>query len=194
PASTMVTCFGGNNGTITIGTMSGGNGDFLYSVDNLNFQSNTTFSGLTAGIYTIFVKDNKGCAFQKQVTVYQADQLNASLVKTDVLCFGGNSGKLSISNPTGGSGNYDFRIGSQGWQTGLNFENLSAGNYSVSIRDRNNMSCIVVLPSIQIDQPDAALATEVSSTRTTVHGTSTGSATANPSGGTAPYTYEWRKK
>lgn len=36
-------------------------GHYAYSLDNVNFQQNSTFYGLQPGIYTVYVKDQNGC-------------------------------------------------------------------------------------------------------------------------------------
>ncbi|MFC4739287.1 T9SS type B sorting domain-containing protein [Flavobacterium ponti] len=38
-----------------------GNGNYLYSLDNLNFQISNTFNDVLPGIYTVYVKDINGC-------------------------------------------------------------------------------------------------------------------------------------
>ncbi len=36
-------------------------GDYVYSLDNINFQEDNTFYGLETGPYTVYVKDRNGC-------------------------------------------------------------------------------------------------------------------------------------
>ncbi|WP_029035220.1 LamG-like jellyroll fold domain-containing protein [Salinimicrobium terrae] len=192
---TDVTCNGGNNGVITAGNITGGTAPYSYSLDNSNFTSNTTFENVSAGNHTIFVTDANGCALQVPVTVLEPEILNATLTKTDVSCHGGSSGEILLTTPSGGHGTYEFSIDGTTWQSNANFSNLPAGSYSVSMRDAAFPTCVVVLNSDYIlTEPDAPVTAEITSTRTTTYGTSTGSATVNPSGGTPGYTYEWRKQ
>jgi hypothetical protein len=53
-------CTNGTEGSLTV-TASGGTGTLTYSKDGTNFQSSNVFTGLTAGDYTITVKDANGC-------------------------------------------------------------------------------------------------------------------------------------
>ena len=192
--STSVSCFGGNDGTVTAGTVSGGNGIYQYSIDNTNFTTAKTFTGLPVGTQTIFVKDEKGCSLQKTITVTEPKVLNATVTKTNVSCFEGNDGKIVISNPTGGSGNFEFRINEGTWVSASEFTGLTSGNYQVQIRNKDAVACIVTLnPNLLLSQPSAPISAELITTRTTTYGTPTGSATANPVGGTPGYTYEWRR-
>jgi gliding motility-associated-like protein len=38
-----------------------GGGSYVYSLDNINFQTSNTFTDLLAGFYTVYVKDENGC-------------------------------------------------------------------------------------------------------------------------------------
>ncbi|MCM8569044.1 T9SS type A sorting domain-containing protein [Gramella jeungdoensis] len=192
PSSTEATCFGGADGTITVGTMSGGNGNYQYSLDNTNFTTSTTFTGLTAGNYTIFVKDGKDCALQKTISVSQPNELSASISKTNVSCFEGSDGSVTLSQVTGGHGNYEYSVDGTSWQSDTTIQNLSSGTYSIYVRDADYTDCEVVLSSVQITQPAAPVTATITTTRTTSYGSATGTATANGSGGTPGYTYEWR--
>ncbi|MDO9274988.1 MAG: choice-of-anchor L domain-containing protein, partial [Lutibacter sp.] len=62
-------CFGDSDGSFTV-TATGGIGAYSYSIDNIDF-SNTSgvFSGLTAGTYTVYVKDINGCEDLSPLTI-----------------------------------------------------------------------------------------------------------------------------
>ena len=47
-----------NSATITI---TGIGDNYLYSLDNVNFQTSSTFNNLLPGFYTVYVKDDNGC-------------------------------------------------------------------------------------------------------------------------------------
>ncbi len=102
---------------------------------------------------------------------------------TNVSCNGGNDGSATASG-SGGTPPYTYA-----WSNGANTataSNLTAGNYTVTISDNSSMSTA----SVNITQP-AVLNTAVSGNNVLCNGGNTGSATANPSGGTAPYQYLW---
>ena len=194
PSSTDVTCSGGNDGTVTAGNVTGGNGDYLYSINNTDFGTSTVFSSLSAGTYTIFVKDAKGCALQKTITIEEPEQLSAEIQKEDVTCNGKADGEISIVNATGGSGTYQFSMDGVKWQPEEKFSGLDLGAFTIYMRDAAHLGCTMILKTgVQITQPEE-LKAEVTTTRTTTYGSATGSATANPTGGTAGYTYEWTKE
>lgn len=57
-----------NNNSISI-TVSG-DGNYVYSLDNIDYQASNTFSNIPAGIYTVYVKDLNGCGISsKEVSV-----------------------------------------------------------------------------------------------------------------------------
>ncbi|SDR73271.1 LamG-like jellyroll fold domain-containing protein [Christiangramia echinicola] len=192
--STSNTCYGGSDGSITAGAVAGGTSPYQYSIDNTNFFATSTFNGLSAGDYTVFVVDANGCALQDFVSVSEPNELSATLSNTNVNCFAGNDGTITFSEASGGNGTYQYSIDGTAWQTGTVFNNLIAGTYSTYIRDASHINCEILLGNIDITEPTTPLTVSVTSTRTTSFGSSTGTATANSSGGTPGYTYEWRNQ
>src|SRR5690606_29918023 len=69
------TCKGESNGSIRVGTVYGGNGQYLFSLDQQNFSNERLFSNLSAGTYTIFIKDTQRCSFETEVTVGEPDEI-----------------------------------------------------------------------------------------------------------------------
>jgi hypothetical protein len=65
----------------------------------------------------------------------------AVLISTDVSCFGGNDGDLTIA-VNGGAAPYGYVWSSGG--SGISGANLSAGNYTVTVTDANNCTSTVV--------------------------------------------------
>ncbi|WP_034919103.1 LamG-like jellyroll fold domain-containing protein [Gillisia sp. CAL575] len=193
-SSTDASCSLNYDGTITAGTVSGGNGGYLYSIDNTNFNSTGNFTDVAEGNYTIFIKDSKGCATQSDVVVTTPEVLNASIVITNVSCYNGADGIITINNTTGGHGAYEYSINESTWKTDPQFTSLPAGTYSVKIRDRDYPTCETTLSANTIiSQPTTEVSLQGTTTRTTSYGTSTGTATANATGGTPGFTYAWRK-
>ncbi|WP_179006689.1 gliding motility-associated C-terminal domain-containing protein [Winogradskyella forsetii] len=105
---------------------------------------------------------------------------------TDINCYGEATGEISI-NVTGGVQPYTFLWSNSA--TSQNLTNISAGTYSVTITDANN--CTTSINTV-INEPTNALDLTITKVdATTAQGCSNGEATANVSGGTAPYTYQW---
>jgi len=83
--------------------------------------------------------------------------LNADVASTNVTWFGANDGTITITNPTGGYGTYEYSIdGGANWQSGGSFTGLVPGFYNVQIRDAANTGCVIVLnAALEITEPAA---------------------------------------
>ncbi|MBI1804777.1 MAG: T9SS type A sorting domain-containing protein [Ignavibacteria bacterium] len=126
---TDVSCFGAANGTISI-TASGGTSPYTYSKDGITFQSTSSFTGLTAGSYTITVKDVSGCTNAASTSIAQPAQLSCSVASVAVCA--GSSGTLTAL-VSGGTSPYTYN-----WSTGATTSSITAstaGTYNVTVTD-----------------------------------------------------------
>lgn len=141
-----VLCNGGNSGSITA-SGSGGTTPYEYSLNGTTWQSGTTFSGLTAGSYTIYIRDANSpqCTVTgNTVTITEPTALNASVgSSSDPVCHDGTNGSVTIS-ATGGTGAYSFSLdaGAQTNGTGT-FSGLASGSHSVVVTDANGCTTTV---------------------------------------------------
>jgi len=76
--TTPATCFGTNDGSITINATAGATGEIYYSLDGSNFQEENVFEDLFEGFYTVtiaegIVGDDFSCNFTIEVTVPLGD-------------------------------------------------------------------------------------------------------------------------
>ncbi|MBU3678816.1 MAG: hypothetical protein FGM32_04315, partial [Candidatus Kapabacteria bacterium] len=183
-----VSCFGNNDGSITV-TASGGTGTLQYSKDNgSNYQLSNVFTGLVAGTYSIKVKDNNNCTATTSATITQPPALTVAIVSsTNVSCNGGNNGTASAS-ASGGTTDYRYSWNTTPARTTAAVTGLSAGTYTVTVLDANNCSATA---SVVITQPPALVASIDSKTDVLCFGGNDGAATVNRTGGTSPYTYLW---
>ncbi|MEN2403204.1 hypothetical protein GKZ90_0025725, partial [Flavobacterium sp. MC2016-06] len=70
-AQVNASCNAAADGSVTL-TGAGGSGGYTYSNNaSTGFTTNAVFSGLTAGAYTFYVKDSKGCTGSVAVTITQ---------------------------------------------------------------------------------------------------------------------------
>ena len=180
-----VNCFGGEDGALTV-SGNGGSGNYEYSLDGVNYSSNDTFSGLTAGIYTIFVRDaDEPLAISScQATISEPDDVTVNIEATNVSCNGFSDGSVDIT-VEGGTPDYTFL-----WGNGATTEdltNLPAGNYSVIVTDDNGC---VGGASITVTEPDV-LAAEATGETLLCFGDEDGDIDLTVSGGTPPYSFAW---
>jgi gliding motility-associated-like protein len=184
---TSATC-GAANGSIVFSGVSGGTSPYTYSINGSSYQGGTSFTGVAAGTYTVYVKDAAGCIRTQSVTVSSANALVASIgSQTNVNCFGGTTGSVTLSQ-TGGTAAYQYQLGSGAFQSSATFSGLTAGTYTFTVRDVNGCTATV---NATITQPSAALAGSISSqTNVLCRGNSTGSVTIGATGGTPAYQYK----
>ena len=142
-------------------------------------------NNLGPGTYQVSVSDADGCQQVFSYIITGPGLLTASISSvTNVSCFGGNDGALSVSI-SGGSPPYSYL-----WNTGdiiPGLSNLTAGTYRVTVSD--NAGCTQSL-SVNITQPSALIATGGAG-NITACGASDGSIAITVSGGTPDYTYAW---
>jgi gliding motility-associated-like protein len=202
-SQTNITCNGSSDGSITM-TLSGGSSSYRYIIYKFFDPSasdsfgptanlNHTFAGLANDWYSVFVRDIVTDAVLGLATLHitQPAVLNATVGFTNVNCFGGNNGTITISAPSGGSGVYDYSInGGSSWQASGSFSGLTAGNYTVAIRDRNAPACVITLSApLTISQPIQLSAT-LSFTPVTCYNKNNGSIVISvPLGGSGNYQY-----
>lgn len=179
----QVLCNGASNGIITINA-SNTTGAVTYQLNANPPQTSNVFNNLAAGTYIVTVRDGNNCFNTDTITVTQPAAISSAETKTDVACFGGNNGSVTII-AAGGTSPYQYRIGTGALQTSNVFNNLSAGNYNITIVDANNCS---FSKSVAINQP-AALTNTPAALSAKCFGEASGSITINASGGVAPYQY-----
>ena len=158
---TDVTCFGANDGTITINNPTGGYGTYEYSIDGgSNWQSSGNYIALAPGFYNVQIRDAAQTAcivtLNGSLRITEPAPLRATLQKTDVTCFGANDGTITITSPTGGYGTYEYSVdGGSTWSGSGSFSNLQPATYDVRMRDAAQTGCIITLnPQLVITQPE----------------------------------------
>ena len=182
-----VSCYGASDGSATV-TPSGGTSPYTYQWNDPNNQTTASATNLSAGQYSVTVTDANGCIAVLPVMITApSSPLAISLqVTSHVSCFGGNDGSASVT-VSGGTPPYNVNW-SAGTTSGNSVSGLTAGNYSVFVQDANG--CAASQPFV-ITQPDPVSAAISNTEAVDCHGGSNGSLTVTPSGGTAPYTYQW---
>jgi gliding motility-associated-like protein len=178
-----ILCFGATNGSTSV-TASGGTAGYTYTWSPSGGNTNLA-SALTAGTYTVLVKDANNCTVTATALITQpASALAATINFTNATC--GMSNGSAMVNPVGGTSAYSFSWSPIGGTAPLAI-NLSAGNYSVVITDANNCQ---LTKTVTIIQPNSMVFT-VTTTSVSCNSGSNGTATLNVAGGSAPYSYTW---
>ncbi len=183
--SQNVSCHGGNDGAITISNVSGGTGSILYSKDGISFQTSNAFSGLTAGTYSIQVKDANGCISSVNKTITEPNAFLIATTVNNVTCYDDESGTVNVS-ASGGAGFFAYSLnGGFTYQSSSTFNNLHSGHYTVTIKDAANCTSshdFFVAQPLQIHAIIGVL-------NVTCYGADNGQIHVYGSGGVAPYAY-----
>lgn len=186
-SQTNVGCFGGSNGTATA-TATGGSGTRTYVWnDPAPVQTTATCTGLSAGVWNVTVTRTGGCGVTS-VTITQPVALTSSIASTNVRCKNQSNGTATVT-ASGGTPTYSYNWAPNG-HTGdgtVTYSNLNAGNYRVTTTDLNSCTSVSY---VTITEP-ATLTVGTTKTCSNASPNCTGTITANPTGGTLPYSYLW---
>lgn len=186
---TAATC-GTPDGVINVISVTGGTAPYEYSLDGINWQTNSSFTGLAPGNYRVYVRDAGAvCQDNYGVTVGVTGTIPIGTASTPTACFSVNDGTIRIIS-AGGTGPYTFSIDGGPAVPGTipyTFSGLSPGNHTVMVNDIgagcNSGNIIVNVPVGPGVNGTGA------STPTACVGVNTGTITVTATLGSAPFTW-----
>jgi hypothetical protein len=200
---TNVSCFGKGDGKAEVTGISGGTGSYTCEWRNnadKHVEDGLVANNLSPGSYYVIITDDAGCiAKSSPVNVTQHDPLTVTLTGHDPDGYGRGNGSIT-AEVKGGNGGNEYV-----W-TGTNFEGteftstetsvsgLKAGNYSLTVTDKNLCSATA---SVHIDQPNPLIVNMEVIHPVSCHNGSDGTLKATATGGVKlagdTYTYTWKK-
>ncbi len=148
-----------------------------------NISDNPVFTDLAKGNYNVIVTDANNCSASLLVGIEGIEMPEVDIMNVQSTNCGSADGSFDLQ-VTGGVAPYFFDIGN-GESTNATFQNLTAGNYEVTITDASSCSQV---KSIEIQAETEVLLT-VSDKLPSACGDANGTFTLNASGGQGPYTY-----
>lgn len=195
---TDANCFGSNDGSLQIEVI-GGTAPYSYSLGGADYQNSNTYNNLSAGNYTIHVRDNNGCTLNSDTMLLdQPQQLSLIIDQQRPLSATNASDGAIYITASGGTGNLSYSwTGPNGFTSeDEDILDLTMGDYTLTITDENyvlnsDQGCIMVSWPISISEPGALIVDLVETVVLECHGDDFGEITANVQGGVPPYTYEW---
>jgi len=136
--ATDITCFGANDGTISV-LGSGGTAPLTYTLldagsNPVETNGSGTFNNLVAGTYTVEINDVNSCGpiVAGPFTINEPTQLTFTYTTVDLICNGDANGQITVT-ASGGTPPYEYS-----YDGGINFElsntknGLSGGIYTVN--------------------------------------------------------------
>src|SRR5690554_1040936 len=179
-----LSCFGCNNGQVVIGT-SGALAPISYSLNGGTGQPSNTFTGLSAGAYTVVITDDNSCTASVSFTIVQPPVLTYTSVPTPASCAGNCDGEITIS-ASGGTTPYEYSSNNGlSFSTNPTLGGLCAGPIDVVVRDYKG--CLSN-STVNITEPAGLSATYVNTDPVCKDG-SDGEIEVTVTGGTLNYLY-----
>ena len=153
-ASETTGACGGNMGSIG-SVATDGTPPYSYSIDGVSFQINANFTGLSAGSYTITVKDANSVKVATQVTIQNSICLSVIATTTNATC-GNNNGIINVVG-SGGIAPYRYSIDGSNFSEVTKFSNLAPGTWTIAIKDASGKNAPVIVNIINIASPEIKL-------------------------------------
>jgi hypothetical protein len=192
--ATDVLCKGGTTGQLVV-TPTKTSGPITFSRDGVFYLESDVFysisyslTGLTAGVYTISVRDANGCTASSTQTISEplTPLSITNIVPTNVKCKGDAIGQLEVI-ATGGTGTIVYSKDGTNYQPSNIFAGLIKGTYTITVRDAN--SCTAVLMQT-ITEPTTPLSiTSIAPMNVKCKGDATGQLEVTATGGTGTIEY-----
>jgi hypothetical protein len=185
-----ISCSGGNNGSISLSAL-GGTESYLYSINSTTaYQSSSDFLNLSAGSYTLRLKDTNGCITSTSKTLTAPALVVVSISNQQNTTCGQANGAATAS-ATGGVPAYTYN-----WYNSANtlltntpdISNLNAGVYRVDVTDQNG--CLKQ-KTVSISSSNGPAISVTSITPVTCYESLDGAATISISQGQSPYDILW---
>ncbi len=129
---------GNTDGSINVGTVSGGTAPLTYTINGSGAQSSPIFTGLGQGNYNITVTDVNGCSTSQTYTVGHVNNVNAAFTATPPS--GVSPLTVNFNNGSTGANNFIWDFGN-GLGSGLTNPSTVYGNtgqYVVTLIAYNN--------------------------------------------------------
>ncbi len=195
------TCFGQTIGGVEITDVSGGSGGYEFE---WRVQGNPTIIfdeedlyPFGAAIYELTVRDSEGCAETLVYEVLENPEIFINPTGTPVSCPGASDG--SIFAPASGGAGFGYTYT---WRradgtplvsnsTSPTLSGQPAGFYDLEVNDGEN--CPQIFPDLEIEEPEEIVIIIDDFSPSVCQNASDGFINVTVSGGTMPYSFEWRR-
>ncbi len=189
-ATAQISCHGASDGAVSYAVV-GDASDYSFSWNT--GETATSLSNLVAGTY-IVTGSNGTCILNSSVNLADPALLDMSFIKTNVSSCGGTNGQIAITTAGGSGSNYTYAwtgtangSSGPGLGTAFNIQNLSAGNYIITV---SNGGCSNT-ETVSLSENGAPTITINEQTSITCPGAANGSLKVTSSTSILSYTFTW---
>jgi gliding motility-associated-like protein len=183
---TNISCYNGGDGTVTV-TAAGATPPYMYATNGGPWQVSSAFTGLSAGIIVVQIRDNNGCELDTAITLTQPLQLVITGADTvNPTCEGYKNGSVTL-HVTGGTLPYTYSDDAATFSSGNAFTGLPEGTYMFTIKDANGCT---VDTAITLAGLPHILVENINLTLPLCYGSSDGVITLTAAGGVPPFVYK----
>jgi len=172
----------GADGSISVAG-SGGKAPYKFSISGSAPVSDSIFTNLASGSYTITIQDVNNCFSNAEATVNNSAGFTINATSEETSCTA-NTGSITITT-IGGQAPFQYKLGAGNFGDSNTFENLAEGNYNVTSKDANQCQASTQVSVVKAGNLAISLSVQDAGC-----GTSNGRVTANVTGGVGPFEYK----
>jgi len=176
------------NGAATV-SATGGTGLISYLWNDPSGQTDPTATALSPGTYTVTATDENGCSGSLEVVIDQPDDLVANISAIEMPSCNGDADASATVTVLNGTGPYTYLWSDPLAQTTAQANDLSAGDYMVTVSDMGN-GCSTTL-SVTVPETPVLTINLQNTAGPLCFGEANGSATVLGTGGTGVFSYLW---
>ena len=180
-----VKCYSETNGEIDL-TVNGGTSPYVF--DWSNNSSDEDLINIPAGTYSVTITDQNNCAISSTYFIDEPLEIISTISITDLLCNNVPEGIIDIDVEGGTPGYYYSIDDGQTYLNNSNFIDLSAGIFSLWIKDNND--CLHN-QLVTITEPIGYSTVVNIQNVLGCYGDATGNIDFELTGNTPPYSYDW---
>lgn len=184
--STNIKCNGQCNGTAVINP-TGGTFPYFFSYNTTPPTLSQTTNTLCVGTYTGLVTDANGCSSSHGFSITEPLPIVITSTVSNPKCNAVCNGSVATTVTGGNSATYQYSWTPSVFPSIGNPTGLCAGIYTVTVTDDSLCTQQAIVTLVQ----PAALIANTSFTNPVCSGGCNGIVSANPSGGTSPFSYTW---
>lgn len=128
-----------NIGSIEVVAVSGGSGNYMISIDGIDFSANNIFTNLPAGEYEIIIRDDLNCTYVETVELLTTPAVTIEDTPISHATCESDNGSIEIII-SGGEEAFQYSIDGSNFQEEPIFEEVPSDAYVLIVTDQNGCS------------------------------------------------------